>query len=286
MTREFCANLAVINFQMLGRRVLSRLIMGSRPTTRMLSRGFFWSKKKKDSEVEVKEQEIKDMDNLSFLIEKVKQDNEQFQPLLPKKSPKDNKLTVCIEMDDVFLFSYTPDELEGYLYKPRKDHDIFVDLPEYNTSAYIYKRENMKELFDYLRDHTEAVLFCTGSQPYVDKIIKAVDPENTVFKYRLYQDSCNKIEYKPEEIDHLTKDLNRLGRDMKRTVMIDTKPFIFWCNPDNGIPISEYHGTSLQEPDLLQLVETLKELQDMPDVRPALQKKYFIRDALRESNLL
>lgn len=30
------------------------------------------------------------------------------------------KLTVCMEMDDVFLFVFAPDELEGYLYQPRR----------------------------------------------------------------------------------------------------------------------------------------------------------------------
>lgn len=65
------------------------------------------------------------MDNLSFLVEAVKKENGlkgcmtllNLDAIIPPKDPKDaKKLTVCVEMDDVFLFVFSPDELEGYLY--------------------------------------------------------------------------------------------------------------------------------------------------------------------------
>jgi hypothetical protein len=40
-------------------------------------------------------------------------------PILPPQAPEDKgKLTVCFELDDILLFTYNPDEYEGYLYQP------------------------------------------------------------------------------------------------------------------------------------------------------------------------
>ena len=35
------------------------------------------------------------------------------------------------------------------------------------------------------------------------------------------------------------KDLDWVGRDLKRTVLLDAKPFCFWPNPNNG---NFFHG--------------------------------------------
>jgi RNA polymerase II subunit A small phosphatase-like protein/CTD small phosphatase-like protein 2 len=41
--------------------------------------------------------------------------------------------------------------------------------------------------------------------------------------------------YPEENIDDFLKDLERLNRDIKRVVYIDTKPISFWMYPNNGI---------------------------------------------------
>jgi len=55
-----------------------------------------------------------------------------------------------------------------------------------------------------------------------------------VFKHRIYQENCSRIVYAEEDVYDFVKDLNRLGRDLSRTVLVDAKPFVFWPNPDNG----------------------------------------------------
>jgi RNA polymerase II subunit A small phosphatase-like protein len=82
------------------------------------------------------------------------------------------------------------------------------------------------------------------------------------------------------------KDLSRLGRDLKRTVLVDCKPLAFWSDPQNGIPINEYQGSSLGDQELGVVAAFLKELETVDDVRTVLDRKYMIRDSLRESNLL
>jgi hypothetical protein len=48
------------------------------------------------------------------------------------------------------------------------------------------------------------------------------------------EEGCTRITNEKENLDDYIKDLNLLGRDLKRVIYIDSKPFNFWPNPDNG----------------------------------------------------
>lgn len=232
----------------------------------------------------------KQMNNLSFLVDDLKQQNKDKQEFfLPEKYGADlDKLTVCVELDDVFLHVFFPDEFEGYLMKPERDDDWSFDLPEFNTFLHIYKRFHMETFLNYIQNETEGVIFATGSKVYVDKVMDLIDKDRKIFKHRLYQEHCNHIVYAEEGLNDYSKDLDNLGRDMRSTVLIDCKPLSFWPNPDNCIPTLEYQGNSKEDRNLLELVDILEELKanDNKDVRTVLKEKFGIRQHLKESNLL
>lgn len=123
-------------------------------------------------------------------------------------------------------------------------------------------------------------------QPYADRVLDLVDEDRSIFPHRLYQDSCSKLEYSKEDLKELVKDLDWLDRDLKRTLLLDTKPLAFWCNPDNCLPVKPFRGGSLDEKELSEVVNLLRTLKDQEDVRPELIKRFFLRDCLRESNML
>lgn len=61
------------------------------------------------------------MDCLDFLINQLKESNRLLKPLLPIQEEKfKDKLTVVMDMDDVLLFSFYPDETEAYLLAPKR----------------------------------------------------------------------------------------------------------------------------------------------------------------------
>ena len=167
-----------------------------------------------------------------------------------------------------------------------RDHDFYLELPEFDTSVYVYKRPDLQKLMDYLEKEVEAVIFSTAHQTYVDRIMDKIDPERKVFKHRLYQEHCNKIDNKEEDVQALVKDLDLLGRDQSRVVLVDNKAFSFWCNPDNGIVVKEFRGSDVEELELDSLLSLLTEIKGKKDVRKTLEKKFLIRDALRDSNLI
>ncbi len=87
---------------------------------------FFWGKKKAAQEEEPPkpqtiEEEIEKMGSLKYLVENIKEENRKLPPLLPPKDPADaDKLTVVMEIDEVLLYTFSPDEHEGYLSAPQR----------------------------------------------------------------------------------------------------------------------------------------------------------------------
>lgn len=75
----------------------------------------------------------------------------------------------------------------------------------------------------------EVIIFTAGLKEYADYILNQMDPHRKLINYRLYRDSClfNYGVY--------LKDLSRLGRDLKKTLIIDNIAENFDLQPDNGI---------------------------------------------------
>lgn len=82
-------------------------------------------------------------------------------------------------------------------------------------------RPQVNELLQKLAKYYEIVLFTASEKNYADKVVDLLDPDRRLIKYKLYRDSCvsfNQI---------LVKDLNILGRDLTKTVIVDNNPCCF-----------------------------------------------------------
>jgi hypothetical protein len=72
------------------------------------------------------------------------------------------------------------------------------------------------------------------------------------------------------------KDISRFkNRDLKRSVLLDPKLTNFILSPDNGIPAIEYNAeielpSYKNDPYIGSLIEEIKSLMKMEDVRPQL----------------
>jgi len=87
--------------------------------TNISKRSAFFGFKQNEEKENVKEDEISSLKNIAHLIGQIKENNKKLPPLLPQKDIKDNdKLTVVMEMDEVLLYVFYPDEHEGYLQSP------------------------------------------------------------------------------------------------------------------------------------------------------------------------
>ncbi len=112
----------------------------------------------------------------------------------------------------------------------------------------------MKELSDKF----ELVLFTASVKEYADWIMDQIDPEK-FFKHRLYRTHCsffNKM---------YIKDLALLGRDLKKTIIIDNLYESFMRQPDNGILIANWYD-DMEDQELIVLISFLKSLVGSDDV--------------------
>ena len=198
-------------------------------------------------------------------------------------------LTLFIELDDVFIHTFLCDENFGYMSNPNsKDPEHEFMIEQNQQPVLVYERDNMREFLEFLKSNKpqiEPIIYTTGDPIYAEKLLKIVDPDRLIFEHAFFQNACYLFEHREEEITVFVKDIARFKtRDIKRSVLLDPKPLSFMVSPENGMPIIPYTAeydsqTEFNEKDdyLLSLMEEIKELMKMDDVRPYLDSTYKLR---------
>lgn len=105
-------------------------------------------------------------------------------------SHDNNRLTLFIEPEDIFLHTFICDENFGYLVNPSAkdpEHEFFLE--EIGQPVLVYMRDYWEDFMDYLKknqDWIEPIIYTSALQPYNKHIMKIIDPNQEVFKTRLY----------------------------------------------------------------------------------------------------
>ena len=86
-------------------------------------------------------------------------------------------------------------------------------------------------------------------------------------QYRMFRESCLAVE------GNFLKDLNVLGRDLSKSVLVDNSPHAFGYQMDNGIPIESWFDDP-HDTELLKLERFLRTLHSASDVRPVVRRKF------------
>lgn len=211
-----------------------------------------------------------------------------FRKPLPPKT--DNKLTVFLEPEGILFSSFVPHPFETYYNKPTRPHEFDFEMPVDGepSHALLYMRPHWKLLTQFLRDHCETYFYSSCEGYYLEKVMEAVGPQELDFvKGVLTQDDCGLVKSEADGIEELSKVITGLGRPLERAVLIDHNALCFLSEPENGIPIMEYvpnEDPYQADEKLVELVELLKSLVDLPDVRPALEARYGMNDMVSELN--
>ena len=89
---------------------------------------------------------------------------------------------------------------------------------------------------------------------YAERLLSILDPDGRLIDHKLYRDSCLNVD------GNYLKDLNVLGRDLLKTVLVDNSPHAFGYQLDNGVPIESWFDDRA-DTELLKLIKFLETIQ-------------------------
>lgn len=156
------------------------------------------------------------------------------------------------------------------------DPFVHVRCDDDKSTCNVYLRPGVFELLDAVNNpRFELGIFTAAAAEYADVVIDRIDPDRSIFKHRLYRDSCvdcNGI---------YVKDLRVLGRDLDRTVLIDNSMCSFALQLENGMLIQSYEVINNPLP-LTCLLPMLKTMEETDDPLGVLREQYDLNGIFKE----
>ncbi|CAI2362477.1 unnamed protein product [Moneuplotes crassus] len=155
--------------------------------------------------------------------------------LLPPATKDTPEYCLVLDLDETLVHcSVTP--FEGY--------------DEVLNNIYISYRPFLLEFLEKASQFFEVVMFTASESAYANMVVDRFDPEQKYIHHRLFRESCLKV------YGNYIKDLNVLGRDLNKTMIVDNSMVSFILNLDSAIPIESYQG-SKQDIELYRLMELM-----------------------------
>ena len=171
---------------------------------------------------------------------------------LPKINPK-YKYSLVLDLDETLIY-------------------VKRDISLKSKRKVMILRPYLHEFLKKMRNLYELILFSFGTSEYVDPIINIIEKKEKYFEYRLYRQHA-KIDG-----NNFIKDLNYLGRDIKKIIIVDNMPQAFKLHKKNGICIKGFYGDVVSDRNTLKILSIILEkirfdADESKDIRDSLKKE-------------
>jgi Dullard-like phosphatase family protein len=133
---------------------------------------------------------------------------------LPPKLRRMPEVNLVLDLDET-LVHCSVDPI------PDPDVTFPVTFNGAHYDVYVRKRPFLDRFFAAIAGKFEVTVFTASQQVYAEKLLNLLDPAGVHIHHRLYRDSCLNVE------GNYLKDLNVLGRDLSKTVLVDNSPHAF-----------------------------------------------------------
>lgn len=183
------------------------------------------------------------------------------KPLLPPQPISlQHRLTICLDLDGTLVTTFTPKRAPTL--PPMAVSYIVGRGGTLNPGGvFVVERPGLGNFLQRITAFAEVVIFTAGLEDYAAPICDEIERRYGKFDYRLYRPATV-----PSDVYPCIKDLSRLGRDIRRCVLVDDTPLAFFRQPDNGIPVLQFRGDiddRMLEEAIGPLLEALVHEQDV-----------------------
>ena len=124
---------------------------------------------------------------------------------------------------------------------------------------YILKRPGAEDFLEKMSEIYEVVIYTASTAKYANPLLDIIDPKGYI-SHRLFKEHCTVLG------NLTTKNLARLGRDLKNVIIIDNSPISYILQPDNAVPITTWINDK-EDCELGKLIPFLSLLKNANDVR-------------------
>ena len=160
-------------------------------------------------------------------------------------------------------------------FPPSKPYTLVLDLDETlvnvpKNSNIIILRPGLRNFLHSLLPFYELIIFTTGMKEYADQIINFIENEEKFFSFRLYRQNATWFN------ENYYKDLNKLGRDIKKIIIVDDKKICMEFQEANGIIIKPFVFNPNNPNDDYILFDLIRIL-----IRIAKEKPDDVRESLK-----
>jgi len=182
------------------------------------------------------------------------------------------KKTLILDLDETLIHA---DFDENFSFH---DKIITFQADGYEVSVPIFLRPGVVNFLKAAKENFEICVFTASKQEYADAVLNYLDPENNIFRHRLYRQHCICIKNKV-----FVKDLRILvNRKLEDIIMVDNSLYSFTNQISNGVLINSFYNDR-NDNELLNLLNYLQlYLLSASDVRIVNEKFFNFKMILEE----